>query len=144
MPRPEENLLTVVDLEEGWRQLLAGKPPPEIVEELALRPVEFVSYVKSRVAELSQRDQAFQKALLLGRLEELLNSIWMKKDENPKWAGVVLKCLSEQRSIIMGQAIPVAPGSGKGGIGDIIDLERVSSVSRTRKERQANRAKKAS
>lgn len=142
MPKPEENVLTVVDLEQGFKLLLGGKAPAEIVEELALSPPQFVTYVKSRMAEINQRDLAQQKGFLIGRLEALLSSVWDMRAEDPKWAMVVLKILDQERQIVFAQAMP---GGGIPGakLGDIIDMDHVGGVVRTMKERRENRAKKA-
>jgi hypothetical protein len=130
-----QDIVTVVDLEAGWQRILAGEAPESIVEELVLDPKTFVNYVRARVNELSDRDGAKQKALLLGRFEELLRCIWHKKADDPKWAMVVVKALGEQSKIIMGVGTGGVP-LAKEKLGDIVDLDRVKKVIEDRRQRK--------
>lgn len=132
MPRESKDLIVVQGLEEGWKQLLSGEAPEEIVSQLGLDPKEFVVYVKSRVKEISERSTAHEKAFLLGRLEELFRSVWDKRDTDPKWAKVALDILKERREIVLGSTLK---GNRQDDAAEIIDLDRVRKVVDARKTR---------
>lgn len=132
-------LLTVVDLQAGFERLLGGDAPAAICEELALNPRDFTQYVKDRVVEISERDNAHQKAFVFARLETFLASIWGKRSESAQWAAVVLKTIAEQSKLIMGNAVAVDP-SKPARIGDVVDMKRVHAVARDHRERKRIKA----
>lgn len=132
---PKRELLTIVDLQAGYEKLLGGETPAAICEELALSPVDFVAYVKDRVTEISERDNAHQKAFVFGRLEAFLASVWSKKTDSPQWAAVVLKAIAEQSALIRGSGVPVDT-TKPSTVGDVVDMKRVRAVVRDHGDRK--------
>lgn len=133
--RKPTDLVTAQQLEAAWSELIGGKTPAELVDELGLDPDQLVTFVRERVREIASRDSAREKAFLLAQLEELLRSAWPKRETDPKWMEICLKIMKERREIVLSplRGVPARPSTLSEST---FPMGRIRSIVKERKERK--------
>lgn len=116
-------------MEEGWSMLLGQTPLADILKTLALDEKEFKAYVKRRLKEMQEGARAFEKAHLLGQVNDCMRVAWPKRDD-PKWMEIAIKLIGKRQELALGKAL-IIPEKDDG-----LDFDRLSSITKEIEQRE--------